>query len=73
MSSVAGPYISGGLVLRTRKIAKKAERNEEIDLKKSGRGCILKYGISYDKLKLQGEVEDLRAVEEAFVPSYQTV
>ena len=33
----------------------------------------LKYGISYDKLKLQGEVEDLRAVEEAFVPSYQTV
>ena len=27
----------------------------------------------YDKLKLQGEVEDLRAVEEAFVPSYQTV
>ena len=33
----------------------------------------LKYGISYDKLKLQGEVKDLRAVEEAFVPSYQTV
>ena len=27
----------------------------------------------YDKLKLQEEVKDLRAVEEAFVPSYQTV